>query len=421
MHQRTTQQVQRGVTMTPKPRVMLQRKCAFGGSPGLDGECEECRQKRLSLQGQTQSFGPAARRDRSVPPIIGEVLRSPGEPLDVATRAFMEPRFGHDFSRVRVHSDSNATEAARAVNALAYTAGRNVVFGAGRYAPGTPAGRKLMAHELTHVVQQGNTSAQDIRGISQPHDKYEQEAEKMAEAVVRQDPQRTQEIANEPNGQRQSGGESEDSVYEDNDTVGGEIQNYGLEAGILQRQPAATPAAVATLTYSTKTPRTRTGDGGFQYAVQWGLNGATASTNGFIVQKLRFNLNREICSGGRNDFSKTYWEAWQVRGGNIFVGTSASPHVADTFQVPPTAGQKGVNFEEGYARYIEGYTEPSTWGRVPEARSLPATLTAPGPYEDPARQQSVAGWSDAGTLHRSVRVSFDSCNQSDLGQISGDG
>lgn len=88
------------------------------------------------------------------PPIIYDVLRSPGKPLDNEIRTFMEPRFGHDFSRVRIHTDEKAVESARAVNALAYTVGRHVVFGAGQFAPGTDATRKLLAHELTHVVQQ---------------------------------------------------------------------------------------------------------------------------------------------------------------------------------------------------------------------------------------------------------------------------
>ena len=67
----------------------------------------------------------------------------------------MEPQFGHDFSSVRIHADAAAAESATAVNALAYTVGRDIVFAADRYAPATAAGRRLLAHELTHVVQQG--------------------------------------------------------------------------------------------------------------------------------------------------------------------------------------------------------------------------------------------------------------------------
>jgi hypothetical protein len=91
---------------------------------------------------------------QDVPPIVHEVLRSPGQPLDAQARAFFEPRFGHDFSTVRIHTDTAAAESARAVNAQAYTVGREVVFAQGRYAPTTGPGRSLLAHELTHAVQQ---------------------------------------------------------------------------------------------------------------------------------------------------------------------------------------------------------------------------------------------------------------------------
>jgi len=83
----------------------------------------------------------------------------PGQPLDASTRAFMEPCFGHDFGHVRVHTDAQAAESARAVNALAFTVGRDVVFGPGQYAPATQRGRALLAHELTHVVQQNQRIA----------------------------------------------------------------------------------------------------------------------------------------------------------------------------------------------------------------------------------------------------------------------
>lgn len=87
-------------------------------------------------------------------PQVHDVLRSPGQPLDAATRAYMEPRFGHDFSKVRVHVDDRAAESASRLNAIAYTIGPHVVFGAGRYQAHTTEGAKLIAHELTHVVQQ---------------------------------------------------------------------------------------------------------------------------------------------------------------------------------------------------------------------------------------------------------------------------
>src|SRR5205823_4289951 len=130
---------------------VLQRACACGAS-AAGGECESCRKKKggQALQRSAVSEGPVG----GVPPIVHEVINAPGQPLDSATRAFMEPRFGHDFSGVRVHANSRAAASARAVNALAYTVGRDVVFGVGRYEPTTSAGRRLLAHELTHVVQQ---------------------------------------------------------------------------------------------------------------------------------------------------------------------------------------------------------------------------------------------------------------------------
>jgi hypothetical protein len=94
------------------------------------------------------------------PPIVHDVLASSGHPLDAPTRAFFEPRFGHDFSQVRVHVDSDAAESALAVHAHAYTVGSDIVFGAGQFEPGTREGQQLIAHELSHVVQ---PKRQDLR------------------------------------------------------------------------------------------------------------------------------------------------------------------------------------------------------------------------------------------------------------------
>ncbi|HEU0304365.1 MAG TPA: DUF4157 domain-containing protein [Gaiellaceae bacterium] len=92
------------------------------------------------------------------PPMVHDVLRSPGRPLEPGVRGEMEARFGHDFSSVRVHDDGRAAESARAVSASAYTVGSDVVFDAGRYAPGSKAGDDLLAHEVGHVIQQGAVS-----------------------------------------------------------------------------------------------------------------------------------------------------------------------------------------------------------------------------------------------------------------------
>src|SRR5512146_1920634 len=97
----------------------VQRKCA---------ECkEEDETRQLQRKESTAAAGMA-------PPIVHEALSSAGHPLDAATRAFMEPRFGHDFSQVRIRADADAARAARAVSAKAFTVGSDLVFGEGEYA-----------------------------------------------------------------------------------------------------------------------------------------------------------------------------------------------------------------------------------------------------------------------------------------------
>jgi hypothetical protein len=96
---------------------------------------------------------------RQVPPVVHDVLAAPGQPLPAAVRAFMEPRFGHDFSRVRLHRGPRAAASAHALRAAAFTSVSNIVFGRGRFAPQTKAGKRLLAHELTHVIQQSGRPA----------------------------------------------------------------------------------------------------------------------------------------------------------------------------------------------------------------------------------------------------------------------
>ena len=146
MNARVLAQTKPATTSAPPVRSnLLQRKCACGGTPGPTGECEECRNNRKSKHSGSSE----------TPPIVHEVLNSPGQPLDAETRGFMESRFGYDFSRVRVHSGTAAEQSARDINANAYTVRQNIVFGAGQFAPHQSVGRTLLAHELAHVVQQG--------------------------------------------------------------------------------------------------------------------------------------------------------------------------------------------------------------------------------------------------------------------------
>jgi hypothetical protein len=157
----------------------LQRKCACGGSGG-HCDCDK-KEHEQGLMRKAAGTNPASR----VPPVVHEVLQSPGRPLEGGTRSMMEPRFGHDFGGVRVHTDARAAESARAVNALAYTVGPNVVFGAGQYVPGSADGRRLLAHELAHVVQQSGTAQSARPGLTiGPADSpLERDADRSADAA----------------------------------------------------------------------------------------------------------------------------------------------------------------------------------------------------------------------------------------------
>jgi len=161
----------------------LMRKCACGGAEHAGAEhagaeCEQCKKKKGALQ--RVAVAPTA----GVPPIVHQVLRQPGRPLDPALRLFMQPRLGHDFSRVRVHTDGAAEASARAVNSLAFTVGNHVVFGAGQFDPMSTGGRRLLAHELTHVIQQSATGATGLPDrVGDPGDAFEQEADRVASRV----------------------------------------------------------------------------------------------------------------------------------------------------------------------------------------------------------------------------------------------
>lgn len=176
---------------------VLQRQCACGSrASGLSGTCLECHRKKALLQAKlavaspddpleleadrvadrVMSFGPRdalgssptliqrqtrpdTRTASDTPSSVDHVLSSAGRPLEPHLKSEMESRFGYGFSDVRVHTDTAAGQSARDVSALAYTVGNDIVFSAGRFAPETQQGRRLLAHELTHVIQQSTISS----------------------------------------------------------------------------------------------------------------------------------------------------------------------------------------------------------------------------------------------------------------------
>jgi outer membrane protein OmpA-like peptidoglycan-associated protein len=216
-----TQNTARAI-LTPTGYSVLQRACGCGQHTGSGGECDECKKKREGMLQRTairsssfisqnhkakilqtklainkpgdeyeqeadriadqvmaasvnqslsntspriQRFtGQPTGQMEMAPASVDQVLASPGSPLEPALRNDMEQRFGYDFSQVRVHSNTNAEQSARNVNAHAYTVGRDIVFGTGRFAPEMHEGRLLIAHELTHVIQQGMA-----RSVTEPY------------------------------------------------------------------------------------------------------------------------------------------------------------------------------------------------------------------------------------------------------------
>ncbi len=126
------------------------RRCACGGIINASGECDKCHRRRLGLQ-RSATTGAAP---SSVPSSVQQVVRGSGEPLQAPIRSFMEARFRRDFSDVQVHTDREAQQSSNEVNAQAYTVGNHIVFARGQFNPNAQHGQHLIAHELTHVLQQ---------------------------------------------------------------------------------------------------------------------------------------------------------------------------------------------------------------------------------------------------------------------------
>jgi ribosomal protein L12E/L44/L45/RPP1/RPP2 len=143
----------------------------------------------LGLQRAVGNAGAASLVEEERSPIHDVVGSGGGAPLDTETRADMESRFGTDFSDVRVHTDGAAHDSAKSVNAQAYTVGSNIVFQRDKYDPGSDAGKHMLAHELTHVVQQrsGPVDGTDAGGgvkVSDPSDRFEREAVANADRLM---------------------------------------------------------------------------------------------------------------------------------------------------------------------------------------------------------------------------------------------
>ena len=160
------------------------RRCACGGLIGPDGECETCRRKRLALQGKGLDDSP---HPAALAQVEDALARGGGRPLDPPLRHQFEAQFDQDFSGVRIHTNGRAASTAQTLRARAYTAGQDIVFAPGEYAPETAVGQHLLAHELTHTIQQTQGAAAIQRQpVPSPADVLAQSGQSLMDAI-RQD------------------------------------------------------------------------------------------------------------------------------------------------------------------------------------------------------------------------------------------
>src|SRR5438094_2299145 len=188
----------------------------------------------MHLQKTAGNASVSAALEEQEPSLVKDVVGSGGgSALDRETRGFMESRLGADFSDVRVHTDAKASESARSVQAHAYTVGTDVVFQSGQYTPESDSGKKMLAHELTHVVQQrsgpvAGTPAPGGIKISHPSDTFEQAAESSADRAMSSQGPATQSPATPAPASVQREGEEEEELQ------GAFVQREGDEEEELQ-------------------------------------------------------------------------------------------------------------------------------------------------------------------------------------------
>lgn len=175
----------RSTRAAPPPDLHLMRAAA-AGRPDVLGPTGLRQLQRLA---GNEATGELVEEPPARSPVLDVIGSGGGQPLEPELRGEMEARLGHDFGDVRLHTDSAATASAQAVNAHAYTVGSNVVFQRDRYDPSSTAGRTMLAHELTHVVQQrtgpveGTETGTGVK-VSDPGDRFEREAASTAEAAM---------------------------------------------------------------------------------------------------------------------------------------------------------------------------------------------------------------------------------------------
>jgi len=332
--EKVTEQVMR------MPNSVLQLKCPI---------CNEYKRKAMEAKESPEQV--TITRSHDVQPIIHEVLQSPGQPLDPATRAFMEPRFGYDFSRVRVHSGGAAERSAQDLNAHAYTVGHNIVFDAGRLAPSTYEGQRLIAHELMHVVQQSSSGQVKPTFIDRSSDHFEHQADNISAAIMNL---RLSQTGVQP-------------------AMVKTLANPSMPSGVIQRKPAPDAKPVR----ENKARLDRLARDPHEAHLAWKrLN----IQDRFIIldsMARRYGAAfadqfREVAQRGKPDFSVTYWQPRsgptpeQLRaGGWRFLGMEFTGNAA--FEVEVWVNPSGKTIRRDVSTYRPGQPEKGeeTQNKVP--------------------------------------------------------
>jgi len=389
------------VMRMPAPHDTIQRKCKH---------CEE-EEKQIHRK---ETGTPTPNVDGDFENYVSR-LGGHGKALSESERRFFEPRFNRDFSEVRIHTDSRAAESAKQINARAYTTGSNIVFDDGQYQPHSEQGRRLLAHELTHVVQQRGGLVEDLdaeRGIGgqivqrdlaiePPNPDGEPvvlTVEEINEAIAYNerrfhDPYNIMNIRDvlgipkypaiidadfvealvgwqvmydlEPDGKMGA---------ETTATLLAELRAEGAdaEADTLDVDNLVTTVDVVPRTYEVCAP-------GLPFEFDWQVAFRTTLRNGFIIQRIDNAFNGQMCDGtpytGWTPIRR-YWEAWRVDGaGNV---TPMIGGVNDMFTRPLLPGSSGTWEMRGTIYTTKTLPASFVAGSVADAGILRATRTDPG-------------------------------------------
>ncbi len=359
---------------------MVQRRQA-----AIQAKCDECEQEGLAQPKSLgiQYAGEGAMVSADIESKINS-LKGSGQPMDVQTKTIMESSFGADFSGVRIHTGSGAVQMSQELNAHAFTVGSDIYFNQGRYQPQTKQGAGLLSHELTHTVQQGavvQSKSIKRKSLSRMLAKHAMAHLSSMDnpALSRKEMAQLEKMPEEEMMQQKEILESQEVD---------KVQKKDSRLSLRRCNKKANP----TLKKTQVSAPVASDCGGFKWPVKWSIDNADSTTNGWVVQKVELISSATDCSKEKNPVDLEtnagalkpswypIWEAWQVKGGKVYIGRLNSLHNADTYgQGSIGDNTKGSTTVKGTAEYYDGLTLPSSFvvKNTAPAWALPVTTTQP--------------------------------------------